>query len=133
MERRSFLKTACACCGAMAALSILEQSCKKEDTSVNFTVDLNDSANAALNNAGGYIYKNSVIVICVSAGSYVALAQACTHEGCTVAYNSSQSKVTCACHGGVFNTNGTVVSGPPPSALQKFNVSQSGTVLTITS
>ena len=133
MERRNFIRTACAACGAAAAIALLEQSCKKEDTSVNFTVDLSDSANAALNSAGGYVYKNSIIIICVSAGSYIALAKACTHEGCTVTYNSSSSRLVCPCHSGVFDTSGAVVSGPPPSALQKFNISQSGTVLTITS
>ena len=38
----------------------------------------------------------------------------CTHLGCIPAYNPSRQQFVCACHGGVFDTNGINVFGPPP-------------------
>jgi cytochrome b6-f complex iron-sulfur subunit len=137
MDRKDFIKTSCALCGlgVIGAISFLE-SCKKKNESpagptVNFTLDLTSPANAALNTVGGSVHQSGVVVACISAGSFVALAETCTHNGCTVGYNSSGSNFTCPCHGGVFDTNGKVVSGPPPTPLKKYTVSQSGNILTV--
>lgn len=133
MTRKEFIKTSCALCGAgvIGTIAFLE-SCKKSKTSsVNFTLDLNASANSSLKNVGGYVYSNGVIVTCVSSGTYIALSQSCTHDGCTVTYGTSNSKFNCPCHGGVFDQSGNVVAGPPPKALKKYNVSQNGSILTI--
>jgi len=131
MERRIFIKTACAFCGVAAVVSLAE-SCKKE--SVNFTIDLSDPTNAALLTAGNYIYQSQIIIICVTpSSSYLALASTCTHNGCTVAYNHNTDKLNCPCHGGVFDTNGTVTAGPPPKPLKKYNTTVNGNLITITS
>jgi cytochrome b6-f complex iron-sulfur subunit len=46
----------------------------------------------------------------------------CTHLGCTVAYFQSDHRFHCPCHGSVFASNGAVVHGPAPKALQWFEV-----------
>src|SRR5437868_8107361 len=115
MDRKEFLKTSgILTVSGLAALAAFIEACKKNETSapqaptVNFNLDLTASANAALNNVGGYVYNSGVIVACIAANSYVALSQACTHQGCTVAYSSSGNSFNCPCHGGRFDTNGNV-------------------------
>jgi len=138
MERKDFLKKTFAMCGlAMIPAGVLE-SCNKANTAaptnVNFTVDLSSSANAALTNVGGYLISNSVILIHVQPGVFNAFSDICTHQGCSVVYNATSDKISCPCHGGLYNPNtGAVVSGPPPSALKQYTVTQSGSVLTIKS
>src|ERR1035437_6593260 len=121
MDRRDFLKSSCALCGVAMAGSALIESCKKKRAPnfISFTLDLTNSANAALNTVGGSVSSNNVIVARigtpVNSSSFVALSEVCTHQGCTVSYNSSSNNFQCPCHHGVFDTSGNVVSGPPPS------------------
>ena len=139
MDRRNFLKSSCAFCGIAIAGAAFIESCKKNNTPVpvNFTLDLTNSANSALNTIGGYVYSNNVIVARISSAltsaSFVAFSEACTHSGCTVTYSGSSSRFVCPCHGGTFDTSGNVVSGPPPSALTKYNTTLSGNILTVAS
>jgi len=41
----------------------------------------------------------------------------CTHLGCIPAYAPDVHQFQCACHGGIFDSNGEVVKAPPPSPL----------------
>ncbi len=63
--------------------------------------------------------------------TWVALDAVCTHLGCTVQYQPDQSRIYCACHGGVYDPRtGANVSGPPPTPLSSFKVEvQDGRVL----
>ena len=140
MDRRDFIKSSCAICGVAIAGTALVESCKKPAPTpivVNFTLDLTNSANSALNTIGGYVYSNNVIVARISstltAASFVALADACTHAGCSVTYSGSSSRFVCPCHGGSFDTSGNVVGGPPPSALTKYKTTLNGNILTVNS
>jgi cytochrome b6-f complex iron-sulfur subunit len=138
MKRKDFIKATGALCGLglIGAVSLIE-SCKKKDTSpqgptVNFTLDITSAANTSLNNAGGAVHNSGVIVACISTGSYVALAETCTHNGCIIDYSAANGNFRCPCHSGIFDTGGNVVSGPPPVPLKKYTVSKSGNILTIT-
>lgn len=143
MDRRNFIRSSCALCGVAIAGAALIESCKKNKTTppvpvpVNFTLDLTNSANSALNTVGGYLYSNNVIVArtnsALNSSSFVAFSEACTHAGCTVSYSGSTSRFVCPCHGGTFDLSGNVVSGPPPSALTKYNTTLSGNILTVAS
>jgi Rieske Fe-S protein len=46
-----------------------------------------------------------------------ALHSTCTHLGCRTSYDRQAKLILCPCHGGVFDPQGNVVSGPPPSPL----------------
>jgi Rieske Fe-S protein len=47
-----------------------------------------------------------------------AYSAVCTHFACIVKWNAEQERLDCPCHDGFFSAeDGTVVSGPPPSAL----------------
>ncbi|HSM83568.1 MAG TPA: ubiquinol-cytochrome c reductase iron-sulfur subunit [Nodosilinea sp.] len=47
----------------------------------------------------------------------LAVSAVCTHAGCTVAWDQAQALFACPCHGGRFNPDGSVNSGPPPRGL----------------
>jgi len=55
-----------------------------------------------------------------------AFSAVCTHLNCTVQYRASTQDIFCACHGGTYDLNGRVVSGPPPNPLEEYAVNLRG-------
>ncbi len=53
-------------------------------------------------------------------GQIYAFSPICTHLGCLVHWNRHKNSFLCACHGGKYDINGIVVSGPPPKPLTKL-------------
>ena len=53
---------------------------------------------------------------------YRALSATCTHLGCRVSWTPDTKQFHCPCHGGVYDRDGRVVSGPPPAPLMRVNV-----------
>jgi cytochrome b6-f complex iron-sulfur subunit len=137
MNRKEFLSTlglsaaaiACAQCfgGCSSAADITGP------TNVDFTLDLSTPAYQSLANAGGYAYKDGVIVAHVTGGSYVAVSAACTHAGSTVAYDASANDFHCPAHGSNFATDGRVINGPAGSPLTRYTTSLNGSLLRVTS
>ena len=138
MNRKQFLKTfAITLAGVALAPSFLD-SCKKatsQGPTVDFTIDLSASANAPLNTVGGFIYSTGVIIARVSNADlgFVAVAQTCTHQGCTLNYNGNAQKFFCPCHNGAFDLGGNVVGGPPLTPVTKYKVTRNNNILTIQS
>jgi cytochrome b6-f complex iron-sulfur subunit len=95
------------------------------------TIDLSSPANSALKTTGGFILTKGIYVICTAPSAYIALSSICTHQGCTVNFNSSSSQFTCPCHGGRYDISGKVLMGPPPSPLPKYSVTVDGNNLTV--
>jgi Rieske Fe-S protein len=55
-------------------------------------------------------------------GQWKAFSATCTHQPCTVQYNSGSS-IYCPCHGATFSTsNGSVLGGPAPRPLPEYGV-----------
>lgn len=52
----------------------------------------------------------------------VAFDPTCTHLGCRVTWVEGKERYLCPCHGGVFDADGNVVSGPPPKPLITYSV-----------
>lgn len=96
-------------------------------SNINFTIDV---SLAPLNANGGYTYKNGVIVARVSAGNFIAVAAACTHQGTNIQYNGSN--FSCPSHGAQFDTGGNVTAGPANAPLKKYSCSLNGNILTVT-
>ena len=65
---------------------------------------------------------NPGILIRLKDGSYHALSARCTHLDCTVQFKADTEQVWCACHNGLYDTEGRNVSGPPPKPLERFEV-----------
>lgn len=133
MKRRDFLAGTGALIGIGFSQSL--ESCSSSSVNpkpaANFTIDLNDSKYASLNNVGGVVLEKGVFIVCTAQSSYIALSRVCTHAGCSVNFNSSAKNFNCPCHGGIYDINGKVVSGPPPAPLAQYQVTLSGTTLTI--
>ena len=51
-------------------------------------------------------------------GQLLGFAAVCTHLGCMVRW--SGTRIECPCHGGTFDLRGEVVSGPPPTGLERI-------------
>jgi len=43
-----------------------------------------------------------------------------------VQYKADTSQIWCACHNGLYDLAGNVVSGPPPRPLERLTVNQRG-------
>jgi len=139
MNRKSFLKTtALALAGIAIGPVAFIESCAKSGSSpqgptVNFTLDLSSAVNAPLNNISGYVYSNGVIVTRISTADlgFVALAQTCTHQECTIAYDPNTLNFVCPCHGGTYDLNGNVTGGPPPAPVKTYAITRNNNILTI--
>jgi cytochrome b6-f complex iron-sulfur subunit len=62
------------------------------------------------------------IVIHTKDKGFIALSRVCTHLGCLVNYDKERQILLCPCHGGTYDLEGNVISGPPPSPLPKYTV-----------
>jgi cytochrome b6-f complex iron-sulfur subunit len=66
------------------------------------------------------------IVVRTADGDVRAFSAVCTHLDCTVQFRTDTSQLWCACHNGMYDLGGNVVSGPPPRGLEKFVVNVRG-------
>lgn len=46
----------------------------------------------------------------------------CTHVGCPVNWSPQAKRFFSPCHGGVFDSDGRVLAGPPPRPLDRYEV-----------
>jgi Rieske Fe-S protein len=69
--------------------------------------------------ADGYrqTVNREVVFLIKSQDTVTALSSTCTHLGCRVAWDAAAAVLKCPCHGGTFDKNGAVKSGPPPAPL----------------
>ncbi|MBI3680700.1 MAG: Rieske (2Fe-2S) protein [Acidobacteria bacterium] len=62
------------------------------------------------------------LLIRVNETEWRAFSAICTHLNCTVQFHEAKHQIWCACHNGLYDLNGQVVSGPPPKPLEEFAV-----------
>lgn len=132
MNRTEFLKTMGTGALAVCAACSLE-SCGENITPIkaNFTIDISQSPYTALQNVGGSVIKDSIIIACTAASTYVALAKKCTHQGTTVQYQHSSARFHCPNHGSNYSLTGSVINGPASRSLQKLNTELTGNSLRV--
>ncbi len=53
---------------------------------------------------------------------FIAFTINCSHLGCPVRWLPDAELFMCPCHGGVYNNDGTVAAGPPPTGLARYPV-----------
>jgi len=63
-----------------------------------------------------------VLLVRTAEADWRAFSAVCTHLNCTVQYQEANKQIWCACHNGMYNLNGQVVSGPPPRPLDEYAV-----------
>ncbi len=141
MRRHEFLTALGVSAGTVIFAPFLT-SCSKSSTmettpppsgggAVDFTLDLSLPANAALNANGGSLLSSGIIVARTSAGAYIAVASACTHQGFTLAFDNPNNQLHCANHGSNFAVTGAVINGPATTALKAYNTTLTGTSLRV--
>ena len=64
----------------------------------------------------------SVYIYTDDGRNYVAMSNICTHLGCRVRWIAEENIFYCPCHNAVFDQEGEVVTGPPPSPLERYEV-----------
>ncbi len=140
MERKDFLSKFIVGGSILLASPMIISSCGGSEDDVtdgaggttgDITIDLSSSSYSALGSVGGYAYKDNIIIIRTGESQYIALSKLCTHQNCTVKYDSSGNQLQCPCHGSLFSTSGAVTNGPASSPLKKYTVTLSGNTLTI--
>ncbi len=70
--------------------------------------------------------NNKPVIVIHTPDGYRALSATCTHLGCILFWNEQRAVIACPCHEAYFNTNGAVISGPPPAPLAEFRVQVEG-------
>jgi cytochrome b6-f complex iron-sulfur subunit len=70
--------------------------------------------------------NNKPVIVINTPDGFKALDAVCTHLGCIVSWNEQRQVIACPCHEAFFNTNGVVISGPPPSPLGVLRIQVEG-------
>jgi len=84
---------------------------------------------SALRPNSGSIFKfgsKPGILVRTAEGEVRAFSAVCTHLDCTVQFKADTAQLWCACHNGLYDLGGNVVSGPPPRGLEKYTVNLRG-------
>jgi Rieske Fe-S protein len=67
--------------------------------------------------------QRPALVLRLPDGEFRAFVAVCTHLDCIVYYAAGRHRIECPCHAGVFDLDGSNVSGPPPRPLLQLAVS----------
>lgn len=127
----SFLPVAIAACGSSPDTS---SQAPATDTA---TADAGDGrinmGTAADLDSQGFLYSKAddIMVVKNEDGSLSALNSKCTHQQCPVEWDSDAANLFCACHGSVFSTDGSVITGPASTPLASYAsvVEEGGNIL----
>lgn len=130
MTRKEFLGKIGIGAAFVLTASCLGSCTKDAGNAVDFILDLNDSANAALQNTGGYIIKNQVVVAKAEDGNYYAATQICSHEG-EVKVIFRNNEYYCTAHGAKFDLQGSGLNNDAQKGLTIYNTTLSGTQLRV--
>jgi cytochrome b6-f complex iron-sulfur subunit len=138
MDRRDVIQRVLLGGAALIIMPSALTSCEKKTDpdptpgpgGTNLTVDLTLAQNASLNSTGGSKIIQTLLVVNTGTG-FIALSSICTHEGCTVGYDSAAGNIKCPCHGSSYTTTGSVITGPTVVPLAAYPVSKAGNILTI--
>lgn len=92
---------------------------KMEDISIGQvkTVNINYTEHK-----GFYTSKNKEpIMVWRKEDELVVYNSECPHLGCQIHWDQEKQLFLCACHGGTFDLDGSVVAGPPPRPMYRYN------------
>jgi cytochrome b6-f complex iron-sulfur subunit len=94
-------------------------------------LDLNSAAYSKLNTVGNYVVVSGIVVARVSASSFAAMTQVCSHEGRRqVVFNAGE--FYCAAHGARFDTAGKGLNSTGSRGLKTYATVLDGTNLKVT-
>lgn len=145
MERKTFLKNLGAgaafavvfpClhgCSSSGSDDVAPEDMKPIPTGVDFTIDLDSSEGAGLQNNGDFILKDFVVVAKNLEGQFVAASQVCSHQQTEEVrfLQESGGIYRCSTHGARFNQQGTPLNSVTPNPLKIFNTELNGNILRV--
>jgi menaquinol-cytochrome c reductase iron-sulfur subunit len=73
--------------------------------------------------------KKTAWVIRSTDNQVVAFGPQCTHLGCAYHFEEGSGKFLCPCHNSLFSTDGTVLTGPAPRSLDRYEAKVEGSKL----
>lgn len=133
MERREFLEKLGIGAAFVLATSCLHSCTADSASPVDFTLNLDEPANAALKINGGYVVTNGTVVARTKAGDYVAATLVCSHqEQKQVTYRSSTDSYYCTAHGAEFDLKGKGLNSNGSKGLTIYTTTLTGTTLRVT-
>jgi menaquinol-cytochrome c reductase iron-sulfur subunit len=62
----------------------------------------------------------SAYVFTENGRDFMVMSNVCTHLGCRVRWINNQDRFSCPCHNAAFARDGSVLDGPPPRPLDRF-------------
>jgi len=70
--------------------------------------------------------KLTAWVVKTSSSSVVAFGPQCTHLGCAYHWDEGKSQFVCPCHNSLFSVEGSVLAGPAPRPLDRYDLKVDG-------
>lgn len=130
LDRRGFIRISSIAALTVGAVGLGRLFPKSAGVAVSAgPVQIIEDASLAVGKTHNFTSKSgSPAVLFKSKTGVYAYSAVCTHEGCTLQYNSASKNLQCACHGAVFDpgNDGTVVTGPTNKPLPKIKVAVEG-------
>ena len=132
LDRRGAIRIGALSLGAVAAALVGKAFAKvsdKPNTTVSGSSQIIELAKINVGETHQFALGNGMPAILFRTKTGVfAYSATCTHEGCTVAYQSSNKSLYCPCHGAEFDPfqNGDVITGPTRDALPTVKVKITG-------
>jgi cytochrome b6-f complex iron-sulfur subunit len=100
-------------------------------TGNELSLDLTSATYSKLNTAGNYVVVSGIVIARVSASSFAAVTQVCSHEGRRqVVFNAGE--FYCAAHGARFDTAGKGLNSTGSRGLKTYATVLDGTNLKVT-
>jgi cytochrome b6-f complex iron-sulfur subunit len=131
MERRAFLEQLGLGAAFALTASCLGGCAHTSVSPIDFTLNLNDAANAKLKTNGGYIVANGVVVARTLTGGYAAATVTCSHEGRQQITYNNQGQWYCTAHGALFSATGAGLNGNGSKGIAVYQTELTDTTLRI--
>ncbi len=126
--RRSFLDLLLALCGTITAAAVaipgVAYLWPAAKGGGNQKVEIPGASDMAPGQSIMLQVGSKAVIVVRGRSGFKAFSATCTHLGCLVKWNGERKEFFCPCHAAVFDENGQVVSGPPPSPLVEYTVQE---------
>ncbi len=129
LDRRSFIRVSTVAAIAIAGVGLGRALPKSVAGASSGPKNIIKGAALKVGQIHSFVSKaGTPAVLFRTQNGFFAYSAVCTHQGCTVQFNSAAKNLQCPCHGAVFDpfNEAKVVTGPTNSALPKIKVAADG-------